>query len=188
MNSQKKFIVTFLCCITLILSMASCENAPENAVPVSGFNVVDYLGKWFEIARIDFKHEKDMSNVTANYVLNDDGTIKVINRGYDYVDGEWKESVGKAKFVGDPTVGALKVSFFGPFYTGYNIIALDEGYETALIVGKDTNYMWILSRTTTIPEDTKEEYLALASKLGFDTNRLVWVDQGPYDASIYDAK
>lgn len=188
MNSRKKSVLAIAILTIALVSMASCESAPEKAVPVAGFDVFSYLGKWYEIARLDFKHEKDMSNVTAEYYLNDDGSIKVVNRGYDYVDGEWKESVGKAKFIGDPTVGALKVSFFGPFYSGYNVIALDDNYQTALVVGKDTNYMWILSRTTAIPDTTKLEYLALASKLGFDVNKLVWVDQGPYDASIYDAK
>ena len=188
MKSLTKSLFLILFCSTFLVSVVSCQTAPKNAVPVTNFDVMSYLGKWFEIARLDFQHEKDMSNVTATYLLNDDGSIKVVNRGYDYVDGEWKESVGKAKFIGDPTVGALKVSFFGPFYSGYNVVALDDNYQTALVVGKDTNYMWILSRTTAIPDTTKLEYLALASKLGFDVNKLVWVDQGPYDASIYDAK
>ena len=59
-------------------------------------------------------------------IYNEDGTVKVINKGYDYVDGKWKESTGKAKFQGPTTVGALKVSFFGPFYSGYNVIAVDD--------------------------------------------------------------
>ena len=187
MNSRKKTVLAITILTIALVSMASCESAPEKAVPVAGFDVFSYLGKWYEIARLDFKHEKDMSNVTAEYYLNDDGSIKVVNRGYDYVDGEWKESVGKAKFTGDPTIAALKVSFFGPFYSGYNVVAIDDNYQTALVVGKDTNYMWILSRTTSIPDDVKLEYLALASNIGFDTNKLVWVDQGAIDASVYDA-
>ena len=91
--------------------------------------------------------------------------------------------MGNAKFIGDPTIGALKVSFFGPFYSGYNVIAIDDDYQTALVVGKNYDYMWILSRTTSIPEDTKIQYLALASNLGFDVNKLVWDEQGAIDAT-----
>lgn len=188
MKSQKKVFVLLMVFTVLMGSSLSCETAPKNAIPVLEFDVFSYLGKWYEIARLDFKHEKDMSNVTAVYSLNDDGSIKVLNRGYDYVKGKWKESVGKAKFIDDPTVGALKVSFFGPFYTGYNVIAVDDNYQTALVVGKDKNYMWILSRTTSIPDDVKLEYLALASGLGIDVNNLVWVEQEAVDAEVYDAK
>lgn len=188
MTSRKKIILSMVVFATLMVSMASAETAPKNVVPVSDFDVVSYLGKWFEIARLDFKHEKDMSNVTAEYYLNDDGTLKVVNRGYDFVKGKWKESVGKAKFVGSPTVGALKVSFFGPFYSGYNVVAVDDNYQTALVVGKNYDYMWILSRTTSIPEDVKLAYLALATELGFDVNKLVWDEQGAIDATIYKAK
>ena len=187
MKSRTKLFLALALCATVVLSTAGCESAPKGAIPVSDFDVTSYLGKWYEIARLDFSHEKNMSNVTAEYTLNDDGTIRVKNRGYDYVEGEWKESIGKAKFAGDTDVGALKVSFFGPFYTGYNIVALDPFYQTALVVGKNTDYMWILSRTTSIPDDVKLEYLALASGIGFDTNKLVWVDQGAIDASVYDA-
>lgn len=186
MKSQKKLFLALFICATLLVSVAGCQAAPKDAVPVSDFDLINYLGKWYEIARLDFKHEKNMSNVTAEYSLNSDGSVKVKNRGYDYLNGEWKESIGKAKFRGDPNIGALKVSFFGPFYSGYNIIALDPEYQTALVVGKDTNYMWILSRTTSIPEPTLLQYLAIASDLGVDISNLVYVDHGAADASIYD--
>lgn len=87
-----------------------------------------------------------------------------------------KESVGKAKFVGEPNVAMLKVSFFGPFYGGYNVISIDDDYKYALVIGKNLKYMWILSRTTTIPEEIKKKYLNMAEKIGYDTARLVWVD------------
>lgn len=188
MKSFKKNGLALLVCVILTVNAVSALDAPKGAVPVSDFDVVQYLGKWFEIARLDFKHEKNMSDVTAEYTLNDDGTIRVKNRGYDYVEGKWKESIGKAKFTESPDVGALKVSFFGPFYTGYNIISLDPLYQTALVVGKDTDYMWILSRTASIPDETVKKYLSILSSLGYDLNKIVWTDQGPYDATVYDAK
>lgn len=182
MNVQKKVWLNAAVVCTILASVwvASCQSAPKDAVPVAGFNPDRYLGRWYEIARLDFNHEKDMSNVTAEYSLNEDGSIRVQNRGYDYDKNIWKEAIGKAKFQGSPTIGALKVSFFGPFYSGYNIVALDPNYQHALVVGKNLDYMWILSRTTGLPEATRIEYLAVADALGFDTNKLVWVEHDIY--------
>ncbi len=89
---------------------------------------------------------------------------------------EWKQAIGKAKFVGEENVAMLKVSFFGPFYGGYNVIALDENYQYALIVGKNLNYLWILARGTTIPDDVRERYLQIAQEIGYDTSALIWVE------------
>jgi apolipoprotein D and lipocalin family protein len=154
---------------------SACQTIPKGAVAVKSFDKDKYLGKWYEIARFDFRFEKDLNNTTANYSVNDDGTIKVLNRGYNYVTGEWKEAIGKAKFVGDPTVAMLKVSFFGPFYAGYNVIALDSNYKYALISGSSLKYLWILSREKTMPEDIKANYLKIASEIGFPTDNLIWV-------------
>ena len=48
--------------------------------------------------------------------------------------------------------------------------------------------MWILSRTASIPDETVKKYLSILSSLGYDLNKIVWTDQGPYDATVYDAK
>lgn len=83
-----------------------------------------------------------------------------------------------AYFTAAPTTAALKVSFFGPFYGGYNVIALDSQYQYALVSGPDRGYLWILSRTPTIPESIKQEYLRIARDLGFPVEKLVWVNHG----------
>ena len=176
----QKRIIIFMLLITFIMVVVvctGCQSAPKNIIVVDDFEVDRYLGKWYEIARFDFIHEKNMNNVTAEYSLNKDGSIQVRNQGYDYIKGEWKESIGKAKFQKSPTVGALKVSFFGPFYSGYNIIALDPNYQYSLVAGKNYDYLWILSRTDYIPEYIRNEYLGIAEKLGFDTSKLVWTEQ-----------
>jgi apolipoprotein D and lipocalin family protein len=98
-----------------------------------------------------------------------------VNRGYDYTENKWKEATGKAKQVSSGKA-MLKVSFFGPFYAGYNVLALDDEYKYALVSGQNLDYLWILSRETTVPDDIKSDYLNLASKLGFDTSRLIWVE------------
>lgn len=175
MKNQIKNIGLLAASALLLLGFNSCSSIPEKAEPVSNFDVNQYTGLWYEIARIDFKHERNMDNVTAQYSLNDDGSIKVLNSGYDYKKEEWKKAEGKAKFRGENNVGALKVSFFGPFYSGYNVIALDDNYQYALVAGKDLDYLWILSRTTEIPEDVKNNYLEKAKEIGYDTTRLIWV-------------
>lgn len=109
--------------------LTACVSIPKNATAVSDFEVDKYLGTWFEIARKDFKFEKNLNNVTANYSLREDGKIKVLNKGFDTVKQEWTEAEGKAKFRSEKNVAELAVSFFGPFYSGYNVIAIDRDYK-----------------------------------------------------------
>jgi apolipoprotein D and lipocalin family protein len=150
---------------------------PKGSKAVKPFKQNKYLGKWYEIARMDFRFEKHLNNVSAVYSLRNNGLINVDNRGYDYIKGLWKESVGKAKFSGDHNEGKLKVSFFGPFYAPYNVIAIDEDYKYALVTGKNLNYLWILSREKTIPTGIKNNYLKQAKDLGYDIDKLVWTKQ-----------
>ena len=161
---------------SVALSLGACATMPEGASAVTPFVKEKYLGKWYEIARLDFRFERDLNNTTAEYSVNEDGTIKVVNRGYNYKTQEWKQATGKAKFVGDENVAMLKVSFFGPFYSGYNVIAIDSEYRYALVAGKNTDYLWILSRTPAIPADVKQNYVQLAAKLGCKTDALIWVE------------
>lgn len=158
----------------LIMLNACKVSIPKGATAVKPFNADKYLGNWYEIARLDFKFEKNLSNVTANYSRNDNGTIRVQNRGFDMKKKEDKESIGKAKFVNEENEGRLKVSFFGPFYAGYNVIDIDKDYKYALVAGNSTKYLWILSREKTIPESVKTDYLNQAKALGYDVEDLVW--------------
>lgn len=172
---MRKFIAPILGIIS-VLVFTGCKSIPEGATPVSSFELNKYLGKWYEIARFDFKFEKNLNNTTATYSLNDDGDVKVVNRGYNYVEQEWDEAVGKAVFRDSSDIAALKVSFFGPFYAGYNVIALEGDYQYALVAGKDLDYLWILSRTPTLPEEVKQRFLENAQSIGYDTSRLIWVE------------
>ena len=153
----------------------NCKTIPDHVTTVQSFDKSRYLGTWYEIARFDFKFERNLNNTTANYSLNANGSIKVVNRGYNTVTNEWKEAIGKAKFVHHDSIAMLKVSFFGPFYAGYNVIALDSAYKYALVCGSNVDYLWILSREKTIPQDIKTQYLDLASRLGFKTEKLLWI-------------
>lgn len=157
-----------------VTTAANKVNIPKGALAVKPFDKEKYLGKWYEIARMDFNFEKNLDNVTANYSAGEEGLIKVDNKGYDVVKNKWKQSFGKAISVKDPEEGRLKVSFFGPFYAGYNIIAIDEDYKYALVAGDNLKYMWILAREKTIPDSVKVAYLQKAKDLGYNINMLVW--------------
>lgn len=158
-----------------LIAIGNRKTIPRGAVAVKPFQKEKYLGTWYEIARFDYRFERHLNNVTATYSLKEDGSIKVDNKGYDCRRKIWKESIGKAKFVGDPQEARLKVSFFGPFYAGYNVIALDKDYTYALVAGKSLDYLWLLSRETTMPEAVKQHYLDIARGIGYDVNNLVWV-------------
>jgi apolipoprotein D and lipocalin family protein len=159
-----------------IIIFDSCSSIPKGATAIKPFEKEKYLGKWYEIARMDFRFERNLNNTTAEYSINDNGTIRVDNRGYNYITKEWKQAIGKAKFDGNPNEAKLKVSFFGPFYSGYNVIAIDSDYKYALVAGKKLSYLWILSREITIPNDIKQNYLIIAENIGYNTTKLIWVE------------
>lgn len=166
--------------VTLVLIVAfqsGCTGVPDGVHTVTGFELERYLGTWYEVARLDHGFERGMSHVTANYSMRDDGGVSVTNRGYKVEKAEWGEATGKAYFVGDPDVGQLKVSFFGPFYGGYNIIELDkDNYQYALVAGPDRNYLWILARSPKVDQDTMSALVIKAESLGFPTDDLIYVN------------
>lgn len=150
---------------------------PENVKPVDNFKLEKYLGKWYEIARLDHRFERGLSRVTAEYSLRDGGGVKVLNRGYSKAESKWKESEGKAFFVEGPDKGFLKVSFFGPFYGSYVVIDLDrEKYQYSLVCGPDKSYLWILARGPKMKKEIQDALVAKAAALGFDTGKLVFVE------------
>ena len=160
---------------TIYYSVYNGNFRTKNAKPVQNFDANRYLGTWYEIARFDFRFEKNMDNTSAQYSLDKNGNINVLNSGYDYIKNKWKKADGVAKFRGNKNIGALKVSFFGPFYSAYNVIALDDNYRYALVSGKNLDYLWILSRDKSIPDEVKSNYLQIAENIGFDISKLIWV-------------
>lgn len=165
----------YLMCLALIVLTSCSVGIPDGASAIRDFQSEKYLGKWFEIARFDFKFERDLDNVTAEYSKKENGHIKVVNRGFHTIDKVWKQSVGEARFVNDPSEARLKVSFFKPFWAGYNVIDMVD-YKYALVAGKNLDYLWILSREKTIPGEVKERFLTHAKRIGYDTSRLIWVN------------
>lgn len=158
-------------------SMNSCVGLPDGIKPVEGFQKDKYLGKWYEIARLDHSFERGLSHVTAEYSIKDDGGLKVLNKGYNAAKGEWSEAEGKAYFVKDSDVGHLKVSFFGPFYGSYAVFVLDEkDYEYAYITSYNKEYLWFLSRKPIVSESDKEQFIKTSKELGFAVENLIFVD------------
>ncbi len=179
------FLRSTILAVSFVLTLGACSTAPpEGLRPVTSFDINRYLGQWYEIARLDHSFERGMSDVNATYQLQDDGSVKVINRGYDTRKQAWKEAIGRALFIGDSQTASLKVSFFGPFYGGYHVIALDEqNYRWSLVAGPDRDYLWILARDKTLPAEVREQLLSQAKALGFATNKLIWVEQKRTDTN-----
>ena len=177
MKNLKKIAIPVTLGIFGLALLSSCAvGLPKGATAVQNFKAEEYLGKWYEVARIDFKFEKGLNNVTAYYSKKDNGNIKVENRGFDYAKNKWKESIGEARFVKDENIGELKVSFFKPIWAGYNVIDIDENYKYALVAGNSLDNLWILSREKTIPAEYKQRFLAKAKSIGYNIDELIWVE------------
>jgi apolipoprotein D and lipocalin family protein len=160
------------------LVLTGCLGMPDKVSPVTGFELQKYLGKWYEIARLDHSFERGLTRVSAEYSLRDDGGVAVINRGYSQQDAQWKQAEGKAYFVNGPDEGYLKVSFFGPFYGSYVIFELDrEEYQYAFVSGPDLSYLWLLSRKPDLEAEIIDRFVSRAQQLGYDTGQLIFVEQ-----------
>ena len=158
-----------------VMPMIACTKDFDNST-VSSFDLSRYLGTWYEIARFDHSFERGMDNAMAEYILQDDGTVFVMNTAWK--NGKFKVAQGKAKYpdpAGKP--GGLKVSFFLFFYSDYNVMMVDENYQISLVGSKAENYLWILSRTPVPDPDLLKLVLDEARSRGYDTSKLIWVDQ-----------
>ena len=172
MNDKRKFAPM---AVFAWVFLAACSGQPKGTTVVTDFELERYLGTWYEIARLDHRFERGLTDVTANYTLQEDGGVRVINTGFSTKTNEWDEAIGKAYFVDSPDVGKLKVSFFGPFYGGYNILELDsEGYEYALVAGPNRSYLWILARSPDISDGIVQSLVEKARSLEFPVDELIY--------------
>lgn len=172
-NSKLYTVIALL----ILMPLMSQANTPryDNSV-ISDFDLSRYLGKWYEIARFDHSFERGMENVTAEYVLRDDGMVEVTNTGWK--DGKIKVAKGRARQVdalNDPA--QLEVSFFLFFYSDYNVLMLDDNYQVALVGSRSPRYLWILSRTPEVSDDVLGCFLEEAERRGYNTGDLIWVEQ-----------
>ncbi|OGR41270.1 MAG: lipocalin [Elusimicrobia bacterium GWA2_61_42] len=161
-------------CAMFALFLSGCASVPKGLAPVTGFQLDRYLGTWHEIARLDHSFERGLTGVTAEYSLRADGGVRVLNKGFKQAKNEWKSVEGRAYFTGDKGTGSLKVSFFRPFYGGYNIIELDKDYNYALVAGPSRAYLWILARSPELEPAVLQKLVSRARELGFDADKLVF--------------
>jgi apolipoprotein D and lipocalin family protein len=169
-------------CVILLLGIIGCVTKPDKIKPVTNFEAQKYVGKWYEVARLDNSFEKDMTHVYAEYSLNPNGSIKVVNSGVKNPTGKRVYAKGVAKFVQHNRIGYLKVSFFRPFYSPYIVFQLGDAYEYAYVAGNKKQYLWLLARTKSVPESVKQDFVKKAKELGFDTEKLIWVHQQSEEA------
>jgi apolipoprotein D and lipocalin family protein len=180
---MKTAIQSHVALLVTALFFAGCTGIPRGLQPVIDLESERYLGKWYEIARLDHRFERNLSNVSAFYYRKEDNAIGVVNRGYNEKSGKWEEIQGKAVFLDNESIGSLKVSFFGPFYGGYHIIALDrQAYRYAMVAGPSRSYLWILAREKELDQAVLADLVEMAARWGFDTKELIYVRHNRPDA------
>ncbi len=159
----------------LLMMLTAMDQRSIDRTTVSNFDIDQYVGLWYEIARFDTRFERDLECVTACYTFEDDGSIGVLNRGYNTKKREWQHSEGKAKLTDES--GRLRVSFFMNFYSDYNILDLDKNYEWALVGSKSPDFLWVLSRKKVLPKATYDYIVSLAHDRGYMVDNLRLVSQ-----------
>ena len=170
-----KSLISLALAACVFPGLLAAQNKSFDNSPVPSLDLGRYLGTWYEIARFDHSFERNMEYCEAFYAIQNDGMISVTNTGINTKTDKRKTSYGKAKAGSEP--GQLRVSFFWIFYSDYNILALDEEYEWALVGSKSPKYLWILSRTRQLDATTKLKICDIAQRRGYDTRDLIWVKQ-----------
>lgn len=155
---------------------AACTGVPAGVTPVA-FDAERYLGTWYEIVRFDHSFERGLEQVQATYTKREDGRIGVLNQGTESATGRVRQATGTARFLQDSSTASLGVTFQWPFEGGYHVIRLDPDYRIALVVGPNDDYLWLLSRTPTLPDATVQEWLEFAEARGWPASRAIRVRQ-----------
>ena len=165
--------------LALAALVAGCTGKPEGVEAVRPFDIQRYKGEWFEIMRLDHSFERGLTNVTANYTLRDDGSVGVLNKGFDRKNCRWKEADGRAVFQGERDTASLSVTFLWPFAGGYHVFALDQhDYGWALVSGPSRSYLWILARRPNLDVDLRNRLIGMARERGFPVDQLIPVEHG----------
>lgn len=143
---------------------------------VKSLDLERFMGRWYEIARYDHIFERGMSHVSAMYMMTESGKVLLTNEGVK--NGRHKSIRGHAKQPDASQPGKLKVAFFLWFYSDYYVMDIDPDYRYALVGGSSDKYLWILSRDRVLKDDVRDELLGRLRTRGYDTDKLIFVDQG----------
>ncbi len=147
-----------------------------DTTPLDELDLGRYLGTWFETARYDNIFERGMSDVSAVYERQEDGSIRVTNSGVRK-DGRRRSVQGTATQEKDAPAGELQVSFVPPhmlFSTAYRILHVTDGYRGALVSNKNGSILWLLQRREGGWPEVERELLSEAVRRGFDTGKLLY--------------
>jgi len=178
--STRTFLTRLVAAAFLPLAAAATLTAHAKQPPVETVKSVEldrYVGKWYEIANYPmFFQRKCVGDTTAQYAALPDGKISVVNRCRTE-KGEFDEAQGEATVVKDSGNAKLEVSFFKPFSGDYWIIGLDPQYRWAVVGAPNRKYLWILSRTPTLPADQLKLALDAARAQGYTLEDLRYTPQ-----------
>lgn len=170
-----------------ILLLQGCARAvPAGIEPITGFDVNQYLGCWYEIARLDNRFQRGLEQVTATYSLREDGSVRVENTGWNSQSKQKKTIIGRAKFVSDDQIGHLKVSFWGPFYGSYVVFHLEADYSVAMVCGSSRDYCWILARNPALPAEDIARYREIAQENGFAVENFIYASSTVPTSNVVD--
>jgi apolipoprotein D and lipocalin family protein len=167
-----------------VLAAARDRQAQTDLAAIDSLDVPRYLGAWYEIAKYPNRFQKQCDGfTTAHYSLQPDRSIQVINR-CRRADGRYDEAVGSARQLGPADSPKLQVRFapgwlsFLPMVWGdYWVIDLDPDYQLAAVSEPKREYLWILSRTPTVPRQAMAKLLDRLARQGFDLDRLEMTKQ-----------
>ncbi len=166
-----------LICGVSVFGCSACRSTIDTTT-VSELDLERFMGKWYEIARFDHSFERGLVGCTADYSIQSDGIVQVVNSGYkENFNGKFKQSIGKARRPNASVPGQLEVSFFLWFYSDYNVLYLSPDYDYVLIGSSNDKYLWIMSRTPQLNPDVQRKLLDFAKERGYDTEKLIWVPQ-----------
>ena len=169
-TNTKKTMLLALAMLIFALTAYAESRKQLNTTTVTNLDLQKFMGRWYEIARLDNRFERGMTDVVAEYTLLDDGTIRIVNSGMR--DGKYHQTVGRGKL--SSVVGRLRVSFFMFFYSDYNILEIAQDGQWVLVGGNSPKYLWILSREKQLPADVINHIIGLARGRGYDTNALIF--------------
>jgi apolipoprotein D and lipocalin family protein len=159
-----KLIVMFGLAFSTVPSFAETQT-------VDRVNLQRYLGTWYEVASIEQSFTRGCFCTRAQYGLNDDGSVSVLNTcNKESVTGNLTSARGYAYVTDTQSNAKLSVTFFWPFFGDYWIIGLDRQYRYSVVSNRDGTSLWILSRTPTLRPSLLREALAVAQKNGINTS------------------
>ncbi len=158
--------------------------APPGVQPVQPFSLMRYLGRWYEIARIDQGHQHGLTDTTVDYRLLPGRRVQLVHRGYQPATRRWQEVRASARPQPGGAEAHLQASFIWPVRASHIVFAIDDDYQHALISGPSHDQLWLLSRTPQIRPSVRAALLEQARDAGFDTDRLLWVDQRRHRAGL----